>query len=48
MAQRVGIYLFFSSTDSIKYVMCNVSLFIHLCCNVDHVGLGEKALLLLE
>lgn len=36
MAQRVGI--FYITSDSIKYVMCNLSLFIHLCCYVDCVG----------
>lgn len=50
MAQRVGIFylFFFTSTDSIKYVMCILSLIIHLCRYVDHVGLVEKARLLLE
>lgn len=48
MAQRVGIFFFYTSNDSIKYVMCNLCLLIHLCCYVDRVGLVEKAQLLFE
>lgn len=46
MAQRVGV--FYTNTNSIVYVMCNLCLFIHSCCYADHVGLVEKVQLPLE